>query len=59
MVKYTSTSDMIADELTKPLQGGTFRKLRDKILNMESSQDAITGSVGESDARAEMDAANL
>ena len=27
------TEDMIADILTKPLQGTLFKKLRDKLLN--------------------------
>ena len=32
-VEYMPKSDMIADILTKPLQGALFRKLRDKLLN--------------------------
>ena len=32
-VEYMPTGDMIADILTKPLQGALFRKLRDKLLN--------------------------
>ena len=32
-VKYMNTKDMIADVLTKPLQGEPFRVLRDKLLN--------------------------
>jgi hypothetical protein len=32
-VKYLSTSQMIADILTKPLQGDLFVILRDKLLN--------------------------
>ena len=31
-VKYLSTNDMIADGLTKPLQGALFRKHRDFML---------------------------
>lgn len=31
-VKYVSTDDMVADILTKPLQGQRFEKLRDKLL---------------------------
>ena len=30
---YMNTKDMIADTLTKPLQGEPFRVLRDKLLN--------------------------
>ena len=32
-VNYMPTEDMIADILTKPLQGTLFKKLRDKLLN--------------------------
>jgi hypothetical protein len=32
-VEYVPTHDMIADLLTKPLQGQLFRDLRDKLLN--------------------------
>jgi hypothetical protein len=32
-VKYMPTNDMIADILTKPLQGKKFIELRDKLLN--------------------------
>ena len=32
-INYLPTSEMIADILTKPLQGELFRKLRDKLLN--------------------------
>ena len=32
-VKYMNTIDMIADVLTKPLQGEPSRVLRDKLLN--------------------------
>jgi hypothetical protein len=32
-LKYKPTEDMIADLLTKPLQGKAFRKLRDLLLN--------------------------
>jgi hypothetical protein len=34
-VEYLKTADMIADILTKPLQGDLFRRLRRLILNME------------------------
>ena len=32
-VEYMPTGNMIADILTKPLQGALYRKLRDKLLN--------------------------
>ena len=32
-IKYCPTADMIGDFLTKPLQGASFRKFRDLILN--------------------------
>ena len=32
-VEYMPTGDMLADILTKPLQGALFIKLRDKLLN--------------------------
>ena len=35
-VEYCPTGDMIADFFTKPLQGSTFRKFRDMILNIKS-----------------------
>ena len=34
-VKYCPTGDMIADFFTKPTQGGTFKKFRKLIQNME------------------------
>ena len=34
-VEYCPTTDMLADMFTKPLQGGLFRKLRNKVLNVE------------------------
>jgi hypothetical protein len=33
VVEHMPTEDMIADILTKPLQGELFRKLRAKLLN--------------------------
>jgi len=32
---YCSTGDMTADLLTKPLQGGQFKKFRDTVLNLQ------------------------
>ena len=33
-IDYCPTEDMIADFFTKPLQGGQFRKFRNKIMNI-------------------------
>ena len=32
-LEYVPTNDMLADLLTKPLQGEKFRELRDRVLN--------------------------
>jgi hypothetical protein len=34
-IAYCPTADMVADVLTKPLQGDTFRQLRRRLLNWE------------------------
>jgi hypothetical protein len=34
-IEYMPTEDMVADILTKPLQGELFRRLRAKLLNWE------------------------
>jgi hypothetical protein len=36
-IEHCPTTDMIADFLTKPLQGTQFRKLRDQIMNIAPS----------------------
>lgn len=33
-IKHMPTDDMLADFLTKPLQGEKFRMMRSKLLNM-------------------------
>jgi ABC-type nitrate/sulfonate/bicarbonate transport system substrate-binding protein len=33
-LEYLPTEEMIADILTKPLQGSLFQKLRSKLLNL-------------------------
>jgi len=38
-IEYCPTDEMNADVLTKPLQGSTFRKFRDRILNISSTTD--------------------
>jgi len=35
-LQYLSTQQMIADILTKPLQGSLFRRLRDELLNLQA-----------------------
>ena len=35
VIKYAPTEDMLADLLTKPLQGELFRKLRHSLLNLK------------------------
>ena len=38
-VEYLNTADMIADILTKPLQGALFRRLRSLLLNWNTHED--------------------
>jgi hypothetical protein len=33
------TGDMLADILTKPLQGALFKRLRDRLLNWYTDKD--------------------
>ena len=35
MIEYLPTEEMVADLLTKPLQGELFRRLRSKLLNCD------------------------
>jgi hypothetical protein len=35
-VMHMPTEDMLADLLTKPLQGMKFRRLRDKLMNISN-----------------------
>jgi hypothetical protein len=35
-IKWCPTKDMVADFMTKPLQGSKFRRLRDLIMGMTS-----------------------
>jgi hypothetical protein len=35
-IKWCPTRDMVADFMTKPLQGSNFRRLRDLIMGMTS-----------------------
>jgi hypothetical protein len=37
-IEYCPTTEMLADILTKPLQGSLFRTLRDRLLNIQSFQ---------------------
>jgi hypothetical protein len=38
-VEYMPTGDMLADILTKPLQGALFKRLRDRLLNWYTDKD--------------------
>jgi len=37
-IEYCPTEDMLSDLLTKPLQGSQFRKLRDRVLNINNDE---------------------
>ena len=41
-VEYLNTTDMIADILTKPLQGALFRRLRSLLLNWDTNCEDIS-----------------
>jgi hypothetical protein len=43
-VQWCPTADMIADYMTKPLQGKLFRKFRDIIMGLASPSQRIVGS---------------
>ena len=34
-IEYLPTEEMVADVLTKPLQGDLFRRMRNKLLNVD------------------------
>ena len=36
-MRYCPTEEMIADYFTKPLQGSSFRKMRNSIMNINPS----------------------
>jgi hypothetical protein len=38
-IEYMPTGEMLADILTKPLQGELFRRLRDRLLNWYVADD--------------------
>jgi hypothetical protein len=38
-IEYMPTGEMLADILTKPLQGELFRRLRDRLLNWYDADD--------------------
>ena len=40
-VEYCPTGDMVADFFTKPLQGSLFKKMRDRIMNVDSAADSV------------------
>jgi hypothetical protein len=41
-VEYMPTGDMLADILTKPLQGALFKRLRDRLLNWYTDKNGVT-----------------
>jgi hypothetical protein len=43
-IEYCPTNEMIADILTKPLQGSQFYKLRNRMLNVQSTYEKETSS---------------
>jgi len=45
-IEYVATEDMVADILTKPLQGRLFLRLRAKLMNCAESWDVAGGNVG-------------
>jgi hypothetical protein len=42
-VQWCPTTDMIADYMTKPLQGKLFRSVRDLIMGLETPAKRIVG----------------
>ncbi len=51
-IKYCPTSNMLADFITKPLQGSKFRQMRDIIMNLNSTMDKPQECVGKTNANA-------
>ena len=46
IVPYVESSDNLADFLTKPLEGKTFFRLRDRIMNVNSPMGGCDTSTG-------------
>jgi hypothetical protein len=40
-IAWCPTKDMIGDYMTKPLQGGSFRKFRDLIMGVQPTSDGL------------------
>ena len=40
-VEYMPTGDMLADILTKPLQGALFKRLRNRLLNWYTDENGV------------------
>ncbi len=36
-IEYLPTEEMVADMLTKPLQGDLFRRMKNKLLNVDDA----------------------
>ena len=45
VVEYESTGEIVADFLTKPLQGSAFLKLRSRLMGCECSKPSVTKGV--------------
>ena len=45
-IVYCPTADMVADLLTKPMQGEAFRRLRRQLLNWGNNVDEFTITIG-------------
>ena len=45
VLEYLATEDMVADILTKPLQGALFRKMRALLLNEADRAGGVFGEV--------------
>ncbi len=47
-IKWSPTKEMVADFMTKPLQGSHFRRLHDLIMGMASIKKAKNPSMSKS-----------
>ena len=46
-IEHCPTAEMIADFFTKPLQGATFRKLRDHVMNLHPTSKYHSNQLGD------------
>jgi hypothetical protein len=54
-IAFCGTKNMIADSLTKPLQGRLFRKFRDEIMGINPTMDKSEGMCWETAIRPNWD----